>query len=204
MAETVGVILAGGLARRMGGAADAPGDKALIELCGRTLLERVIERLEPQVDHLVINANGDPTRFMDVSTLPVISDADDNRAGPLAGVLAGMDFACVNGAAHIVTVAVDTPFFPDDLVARLRAATEGEGVPLACAKTGDRTHPVFGLWPVSLADDLRAAMADGLRKVDRWTAKHGCAEALFDAVPFDPFFNVNTPEDLARAEGLLA
>ena len=194
----VGVILAGGLARRMGG-----GDKALIELGGETLLQRTIERLSPQVDSLVINANDDPARFARVSNLPVIPDPDDSRSGPLAGVLAGLDHAVASGATHVVTVAVDTPFFPLDLAARLRHAAEGQGVPLACAKTGDRTHPVFGLWPVALADDLRAAMSDGMRKVDRWTGKHGCANATFDAAPFDPFFNVNTPEDLTEAEGLL-
>jgi len=195
----VGVILAGGLARRMGG-----GDKALIELGGETLLHRAIERLTPQVDTVVINANDDPVRFTAVSNLPVVADPDDSRSGPLAGVLAGLDYAATRDATHIVSIAVDTPFFPTDLVARLRAAAEGQGVPLACAKTGDRTHPVFGLWPVALADDLRAAMADGMRKVDRWTGKHGCAETVFEATPFDPFFNVNTPEDLTEARGLLA
>ena len=197
--KIVGVILAGGLARRMGG-----GDKALIELGGETLLQRAIERLSPQVDSLVINANEDPIRFAAVSSLPVIADPDDSRSGPLAGVLAGLDYAAREGASHVVTVAVDTPFFPADLVARLREAAEEQGVPLACAKTGDRTHPVFGLWPVTLADDLREAMADGMRKVDRWTGKHGCAETVFDAASLDPFFNVNTPEDLIEAEGLLA
>lgn len=196
--KIVGVILAGGLARRMGG-----GDKALIELGGETLLQRAVERLSPQVDSLVINANDDPARFAGVSNLPVIPDPDDSRSGPLAGVLAGLDHAAASGATHIVTVAVDTPFFPPGLVARLREAAEGQGVPLACAKTGDRTHPVFGLWPVALAVDLREAMADGMRKVDRWTNKHGCAEAVFDVAPFDPFFNVNTPEDLTEAERLL-
>ncbi len=195
--KVIGIILAGGLARRMGG-----GDKALLSLGGRTLLDRAVERLLPQVDAVVINANGDAARFG--TDLPVIPDPDDSRAGPLAGVLAGLDYARREGASHIVTVAVDTPFFPDDLVARLRAAADGGGVPLACAKTGERTHPVFGLWPVSLADDLRAAMADGMRKVDRWTGAHGCAEAVFEAAPFDPFFNVNTPDDLSEAEGLLA
>ena len=200
--KVIGVILAGGLARRMGGDADAPGDKALIELGGETLLSRAITRLNPQVDTLVLNANGDPARFG--SDVPVIKDLDDSRSGPLAGVLAGLDYAARNNASHIVTVAVDTPFFPTDLVARLREVAQDQSVPLACAKTGDRTHPVFGLWPVSLADDLRAAMGDGMRKVDRWTGKHGCAEAVFDAAPFDPFFNVNTPEDLTEAERLLA
>jgi molybdopterin-guanine dinucleotide biosynthesis protein A len=200
--KTIGVILAGGLARRMGGDADAPGDKALIELGGETLLARAIARLATQVDEVVINANGDPSRLG--SDLPVIPDLDDSRAGPLAGVLAGLDYAAEQGASHIVSIAVDTPFFPTDLVSRLRAAAKDESVPLACAKTGDRTHPVFGLWPVSLREDLRAAMADGMRKVDRWTGKHGCAESVFAADPFDPFFNINTPEDLIEAERLLA
>lgn len=199
--KTLGVILAGGLARRMGGSAQAPGDKAMIVLAGETLLQRAVARLSPQVDDLAINANGDPARFGHMGT--VIADADDSRAGPLAGVLAGLDHAAKTGASHIVTAAVDTPFFPLDLIARLREAA-AEGVPLACAKTGDRTHPVFGLWPVDLADDLRAAMADGLRKVDRWTAVHGCAEAVFEADSVDPFFNINTPDDLAEAERLLA
>jgi len=199
--STVGVILAGGLARRMGGAADAPGDKALIMLGGRSLLSRAVERFSPQVDAVVINANDDPARFG--SDLPVIPDPDDSRSGPLAGVLAGLEYAERAGASHIVTVAVDTPFFPEDLVARLRDAAERDSVPLACAKTGDRTHPVFGLWPVALAGDLRAAIADGMRKVDRWTGKHGCADAVFGTVPFDPFFNVNTPDDLTEAERLL-
>lgn len=198
-----GIILAGGLARRMGGSAEAPGDKALIMLGGQPLLHHAVARLEPQVDGLAINANGDPARFEGIAQIQVISDADDSRAGPLAGVLAGMDFAAAKGASHIVTAAVDTPFFPLDLVTRLRAGAEEAGTPLACAKTGERTHPVFGLWPVALADDLRAAMADGLRKVDRWTGAHGCAEAVFEAGAFDPFFNINTPEDLSTAEGLL-
>jgi molybdopterin-guanine dinucleotide biosynthesis protein A len=201
--KVLGVILAGGLARRMGGSAEAPGDKAMIVLGGQTLLQRAVSRLEPQVDDLVVNANGDPARFLGMGRRPVIADADDSRAGPLAGVLAGLDHAAGQGASHIVTAAVDTPFFPLDLVARLREAATAEGVPLACAKTGERTHPVFGLWPVDLADDLRAAMADGLRKVDRWTAPHGCAEAVFAADPVDPFFNINTPVDLAEAERLL-
>jgi len=179
-------------------------DRDIIELGGETLLHRAIERLTPQVDTVVINANDDPARFAEVSHLPVIPDLDGSRSGPLAGVLAGLDYAATQDATHIVSIAVDTPFFPTDLVARLRAAAEGQGVPLACAKTGDRTHPVFGLWPVALADDLRAAMADGMRKVDRWTGKHGCAETVFEATPFDPFFNVNTPEDLTEARGLLA
>lgn len=188
-----GVILAGGLARRMGGQ-----DKAFITLDGKPLLDHAIARLAPQVDAIAINSNSDAALFT-AYPHPLIPDADDSRAGPLAGVLAGLTHAAGQGATHIVTAAVDTPFFPPDLVARLRAAAQGENVPLACAMTGGRTHPVFGLWPVSLRDDLAAAMADGMRKVDRWTAKHGCAAVPFSADPFDPFFNVNTPEDLARA-----
>lgn len=196
-----GVILAGGLARRMGGGAEAPGDKALIMLGGQTLLDRAIERLAPQINAIAINANGDGGRFG--TKLPVIPDLDDSRSGPLAGVLAGLEYAKRQGASHIVTVAVDTPFFPSNLVSRLAESANAQGVPLACAKTGDRTHPVFGFWPIALAEDLRTAMDDGMRKVDRWTAKHGCAEALFEAEPFDPFFNINTPEDLVEAERLL-
>lgn len=198
----LGVVLAGGLARRMGGDAEHPGDKALIRLGGRTLLDRALERLFSQVDGLAINANGDPGRFG--TDLPVLPDADDSYAGPLAGVLAGLDHGASIGADRVVTVAVDTPFFPDDLVVRLCAEADKQGVPLACAITGERTHPVFGLWCVSLADDLRDAMEGGLRKVDRWTGKHGCAHAAFAVEPFDPFFNINTPDDLRAAERLLA
>lgn len=199
--KTYGIILAGGLARRMGGAAESPGDKALIMLGGQTLLDRAVGRLAPQIDAIVINANGDSGRLG--TKLPVISDLDESRSGPLAGVLAGLNYAKRRGASHIVTVAVDTPFFPNNLVSRLEESADIQGVPLACAKTGDRTHPVFGFWPVTLFDDLRAAMDDGMRKVDRWTGKHGCAEAVFESEPFDPFFNINTPEDLIEAERLL-
>ncbi len=197
-----GVILAGGLARRMGGATETPGDKALIRLDDKTLLDHAVARVSPQVDAVVINANGDAERFG--AALPVIPDPDDSRSGPLAGVLAGLDYAADAGASHIVTIAVDTPFFPENLCSRLFEAAQSDGMPLACAQTGERTHPVFGLWPVILADDLRAAMADGMRKVDCWTARHGCAAAVFGTVPFDPFFNINTPEDLAVAERMLA
>ncbi len=189
----IGVILAGGLARRMDGR-----DKAFITLDSTPLLDRAITRLSPQVDAIAINSNSDPALFAPYPH-PLIPDEDDSRAGPLAGVLAGLTHAAGQGATHIVTAAVDTPFFPADLVTRLRDAATDENVPLACAMTGGRTHPVFGFWPVSLRDDLAAAMADGMRKVDRWTAKHGCATVPFSADPFDPFFNVNTPEDLARA-----
>lgn len=199
--KTIGVILAGGRATRMGG-----GDKCLLEAGGRSLLAHVIERLGPQVDGLILNANGDPARFAPFA-LPVVADGIAGYAGPLAGVLAGMEAARARGAARIVTAAADTPFFPRDLVARLGAAARGEDAPLACAATPDaagrlRDHPTFGLWDAALADDLRAALEDGLRKVVDWTARHGCARAAFGAGPPDPFFNVNTPEDLAIAARL--
>ncbi len=211
MTQPLGVILAGGLATRMGG-----GDKGLLSLGGQSLMARVIDRLSPQVRQIALNANGDGARFDDFG-LPVIPDSIEGFAGPLAGVLAGLDWAAEQGAEAIVTVAADTPFFPHDLVARLVAASDGQRHPLVLAttpKNGDEVlksggkgrvnrHPTFGLWPVALRDDLRAALEDGLRKVVLWTDQHGGREALFEAEPFDPFFNVNTPDDLARAEGLL-
>ncbi|MEX0366613.1 MAG: molybdenum cofactor guanylyltransferase MobA [Ruegeria sp.] len=208
MTQPLGIILAGGLATRMGG-----GDKGLLKLGGQTLLAHVIDRLGPQVAGLALNANGDPDRFADLG-LPVIADSIEGFAGPLAGVLAGLDWAAEQGADTIVTAAADTPFFPRDLVACLLAAAEGQTHPLVLAttpRTGEELksggkvnrHPTFGLWPVALRDDLRAALNDGLRKVVLWTDRHGGCEALFPADPFDPFFNVNTPEDLARAETLL-
>lgn len=209
--KPLGVILAGGLATRMGG-----GDKGRLQVGGQSLLSRVVDRLSPQVAGLALNANGDPERFADLG-LPVIADSIEGFAGPLAGVLAGLDWAAEQGADTIVTAAADTPFFPLDLVARLTAAAEGMDQPLVLAttpRTGDEAlksggrskvnrHPAFGLWPVALRDDLRAALNDGLRKVVLWTDQHGGREALFEAAPFDPFFNINTPEDLARAEALL-
>lgn len=198
--DIAGVVLAGGLARRMGG-----GDKALLELGGRPILAHVIERLEPQVGSMVINANGDPARFAAYG-LPVAADPVDGFAGPLAGVLAGFDWARDNlpGAEWIVTVASDTPFFPSDLVARMAGAVEAEGAEMACAASGGRHHPVFGLWPVRLAEDLRRAMIDeDIRKVDIWTARYRLAVAEFGTDPFDPFFNANRPEDLEKARSLL-
>jgi molybdopterin-guanine dinucleotide biosynthesis protein A len=193
-----GVILAGGRASRMGG-----GDKGLLPLGGRPILAYVIERLAPQVDLLALNANGDPARFADFA-LPVLPDSLTGHPGPLAGVLAGMDWAAGQGAPAIVTAAADTPFFPLDLAARLRAAAEAEAMPLAMAATpgeaGPDLQPTFGLWPVALREDLRAALAGGLRKVVAWTDPKGCAVAVFPDP--DAFFNVNTPEDLARAQDL--
>ncbi len=193
-----GVILAGGLARRMGG-----GDKALRRIGAGTILDRVIDRLAPQVSGIALNANGDPARFAALG-LPVLPDSVSGHPGPLAGVLAGLDWGADQGADAIVTVAADTPFFPVDLVDRLRGAAAALGTPIALAATagedGKRIrHPTFGYWPVALRDDLRAALHDGVRKVVLWTDRHGAAEAHFPADPVDPFFNINTPEDLARA-----
>lgn len=194
-------ILAGGRATRMGG-----GDKPLMTLAGRPLLDHVIERLSPQAAAIAINANGDPARFARWG-LPVIADEADDRPGPLAGVLAAMDWAAASGAAEVLTVAGDTPFFPADLAARLAEARERDGAPIALAATPDPArglgrHPTFGLWPTALREDLRGALAEGLRKVVAWTDRHGVAHAVFDVAPFDPFFNVNTPDDMAAAEGI--
>ncbi|MGR3804339.1 molybdenum cofactor guanylyltransferase MobA [Marinibacterium profundimaris] len=202
MSKTAGVILAGGLARRMGG-----GDKGLLELGGQPILRHVIDRLSPQVGALALNANGDPQRFAAYG-LPVVADSIEGFAGPLAGVLAGLDWAAGQGAEAIVTAAADTPFFPRDLVARLNACASGQEHPLVLAATPDPErgrvrHPTFGLWPVALRDDLRAALEGGLRKVVLWTDGHDGREALFEDGPPDPFFNVNTPEDLATARALM-
>ncbi|SHF30068.1 molybdenum cofactor guanylyltransferase [Litoreibacter ascidiaceicola] len=200
MKQPAGVILAGGQSRRMGG-----GDKGLLTLGGETLLARVIARLEPQVAEVALNTNGDVARFEPFG-FPVIADSVAEFPGPLAGVLAGMDWAAARGHSHIVTAAADTPFFPCDLVPRLMLAAESAPIALAATPDPERgmaRHPTFGLWPVDLRDDLRAALGDGVRKVVAWTDKHGTAMAEFAATPFDPFFNVNTPEDMARAEGFL-
>lgn len=195
MKAPLGVILAGGKATRMGG-----GDKGLLPLGAGTILSHVIDRLEPQVAGLALNANGDPARFADLG-LPVIPDSIEGFAGPLSGVLSGLDWAATQGASHIVTAAADTPFFPCDLVPRLLLAAENGGCDIALAATPGGRHPTFGLWPVALRDDLRAALHDGLRKVVLWTDKHGGTVAEF---PDDAaFFNVNTPDDLAKAEAML-
>jgi molybdopterin-guanine dinucleotide biosynthesis protein A len=197
--ETLGVLLAGGLARRMGG-----GDKPMKTVGGRTILDRVVERLSPQCDGLVVNANGDPARFAFLGR-PVVADDVPGFAGPLAGILAALDWAAANrpGIDWVVSVATDSPFLPRDLVARLHAARRAEAVPLACALSGDQTHPVIGLWRVDLRADLRHALVvEDIRKIDRWTARHGVAHAPWPTEPFDPFFNANTPEDIAEAEAI--
>ncbi len=200
MKQPFGVILAGGQATRMGG-----GDKGLLFLGGQSLLARVQDRLAPQVAQVALNANGDEARF-EGTGLPVIADSVEGFAGPLAGVLAGLDWAASQGAETIVTAAADTPFFPCDLVPQLLLASEGMTHPLVLAATPDAKrgrarHPTFGLWPVALRDDLRAALEGGLRKVVLWTDGHGGREALFPQE--EAFFNVNTPEDLEHAETML-
>ncbi len=196
-----GVLLAGGRSRRMGG-----GDKCLRELAGRSILAHVIDRLQPQVGPLILNAAGDPARFAEFG-LAVEPDTLGGYLGPLAGVLTGMLWATEHAqrCAYVVTVPTDAPFLPRDLVARFLAALETEGGELACAASGGRRHPVVGLWPVALADALRAAILDEeMRKIDRWTARYALCTVEFDDRPIDPFFNVNAPEDLARAEAFVA
>lgn len=199
MSAALGVILAGGQATRMGG-----GDKGLRSVAGKPLLAHVIDRLGPQVAGMALNANGDPARF-DMFGLPVIPDSLPDWPGPLAGVLAGMDWAAEQGAEAVVSVAADTPFFPRDLVARLRAAAGPSGLALAASRMEGKLwrHPTFGLWPVALRADLRSALQGGLRKVVLWTDAHGAGCAEFASDPFDPFFNINTPEDIGTAEELV-
>ncbi len=200
LSRVVGVLLAGGQSRRMGG-----GDKGFRLLGGVPILRRVIDRFRPQVGRLVINANGEPARFASTG-LPVVADTVEDFPGPLAGVLAGLDWAAGNvpHALWIATVATDAPFIPRDLVARMIVATE-EGAELVCASSHGRTHPVIGLWATRLRSDLRRAVVEeGVRKVDIWTARHRLAVVDFAVDPVDPFFNVNTPEDLAAAERLVA
>jgi molybdenum cofactor guanylyltransferase len=199
--KPVGLLLAGGQSRRMGG-----GDKALRLLGGISLLDRAIARLRPQVEALVLNANGDPGRFGGFG-LPIVADSVADFAGPLAGVLAGLDWT----AAHypecidVVSVPTDAPFFPEDLVVRLVEGREAKRGDLACAASGGREHPVFGLWPVRLRDELRhAVVVEGVRKVDDWTGRYKLVPVPFTDRPVDPFFNANRPEDLDAAAALLA
>jgi molybdenum cofactor guanylyltransferase len=201
MSAVVGVLLAGGLSRRMGG-----GDKTLRLLGGRPLLQHVIERMQPQVAALVLNVNGDPARFAEFG-LPVVADSVPDFAGPLAGVLAGLDWSAAHqpGCSHVVSVATDAPFLPMNLVSRLSDGMERAGSELVCAASGGQPHPVIGLWPVGLRDDLRHALiVEGVRKVDVWTSRYRLATVDFSAVPVDPFFNANRLEDLELAAAHLA
>jgi molybdopterin-guanine dinucleotide biosynthesis protein A len=198
---TPGVLVAGGLARRMGG-----GDKPMRMIAGCTILERVIARLAPQCDGLILNANGDPARFAAFG-LPVIGDSVADFPGPLAGILAGLDWTAANrpDAEWMLSAAADCPFLPRDLVARLHQARAEQNAELAVAASDERSHPVVGLWRVALRDELRHALVvEDVRKVGRWTARFSLATATWPVTPLDPFFNANTADDLAEAERLAA
>jgi len=201
MTEAIaGVLLAGGLSRRMGG-----GDKCLRPLGGRTILAQIVERVRSQVRHLVLNANGDPARFA-MYGLPTVGDSIEGFAGPLAGVLSGLEWTLRNApdCAWLASFPTDAPFLPRDLVDRMMQAVARSGADMACATSGGRAHPVVGLWPVRLADDLRRAMVEeDIRKVDVWTARYRLEPVDFPVEPFDPFFNTNRPEDLEAAEALI-
>jgi molybdopterin-guanine dinucleotide biosynthesis protein A len=199
-----GVVLAGGQSRRMGG-----GDKGLLDLAGKPMLARVLECLVPQVGRVVINANGPPDRFAAFG-LPVVPDAIAGFAGPLAGVLAGMRWSAAEAPAArwIATASSDAPFIPADLVARLHAAVAGLPGAIAIARSNGELHPVIGLWPIAHADDLERQLGQGVRKVLHWTDRHGTVPADFPNVAVgrervDPFFNANTPDELAEARRLI-
>ena len=197
---TVVVVLAGGLARRMGG-----GDKAMLEVGGRAILDHVVERVVPQCTQVLVNANGDPSRFARFG-LPVVADGVAGHPGPLAGVLAALDWVAQDrfGTEWVASVAGDCPFVPCDLVSRLHAARAAQDAELAVAASGGRTHPVIGLWPVGLREALRRALVvEEMRKIDRWTARYRIATAEWPLEPVDPFFNANRPQDLAEAEALV-
>ena len=195
----VGVLLAGGQARRMGG-----GDKCLQILGGASLLDRAIERAQPQVDTLILNANGDAERF-DVSGVPIVADVIDGFAGPLAGILTALEWTADNAPGYetVASFPTDAPFFPADLVETMLEARRQAGALLACAASAGRTHPVFGIWPVSLRHELRQALENGERKIDRWTERYPIVTVEFSGVGIDPFFNANTLEDEVQAERLL-
>jgi molybdenum cofactor guanylyltransferase len=196
---TIGVALAGGLARRMGG-----GDKPMLEIGGRPMLARVLARLAPQCDGLVLNANGDLARFERFGT-PVVADSVEGFAGPLAGILAGLDWVGANrpDIEWVVSAPGDCPFLPRDLVARLHAVRRREGAELAAAASGGRSHPAIGLWRVALREELRHALVvEHCRKVAGWAARYSVATAAWPSEPLDPFFNVNNAQDLVEAERL--
>ena len=196
----VGVLLAGGLSRRMGG-----GDKMFRRIAGETILSRVIARMAPQARCLLLNANGDPAR-LSAFGLPVAPDTIAGHAGPLAGVLTGMEWAALHApdCPWVLTAPTDAPFLPDDLATRMLAAVDAQQADMACASSGGRSHPVCGLWPVRMAADLRRAMTEEqIRKVDVWTARYKRVVVNWPVDPVDPFFNANRPEDIAEAERLL-
>ena len=196
-----GVLLAGGLARRMGG-----GDKPMRSIGGKTILARVIARLKPQCDGLVLNANSDPARFAAFG-LPVIADDVADFPGPLAGILAALDWMAVHRpeVKRVLSAAADCPFLPRDLVTRLEAARAAENAELAVAASDGQTHPVIGLWSVALRDELRHALVkEDIRKIDRWTARYSLATVTWPVTPLDPFFNANTADDITQAERLAA
>src|SRR5580698_8490969 len=196
-----GILLAGGLARRMGG-----GDKPMRSIAGRTILDRLIARLGPQCDGLILNANGDPARFAAFG-LPVIADGVADFPGPLAGILAALDWAAANrpDVELILSAAADCPFLPRDLVSRLHRARREENAELAVAASDGQSHPVIGLWSVGLREELRHALVvEDIRKIDRWTARYRLATVEWPAEPLDPFFNANTMDDIAAAERLAA
>jgi molybdenum cofactor guanylyltransferase len=197
--KLVGVLLAGGLARRMGG-----GDKPMRRIGGKTILERVIARLQPQCGKLILNANGDPARFASFG-LPVIPDTVENFPGPLAGILAALDWAAANrpGISLVLSAAADCPFLPRDLVSRLYQALVKDNAQLAVAASDGQSHPVIGLWSVALRNELRHALVqEDVRKIDRWTARYKLATVTWPTTPLDPFFNANTMDDIAEAERL--
>ena len=203
--QITGIVLAGGQSRRMGG-----GDKGLLELAGKPMLGHVIDRLSVQVGRMAINANGDPSRFASFG-LPVVADTVSGFVGPLAGVLAGMRWSAgsASGARWIVTVAGDAPMLPLDLVSRLTAAVESRDTAIALARSAGEVHPVIGLWPVALADDLETSLQDGVRKVLHWTDRHGTVAVDFPmtrigSIEVDPFFNANTPQELGSLRAMLA
>jgi molybdopterin-guanine dinucleotide biosynthesis protein A len=196
-----GVLLAGGLARRMGG-----GDKPMRTIGGKTILQRVIARLAPQCDRLILNANGNPARFATFG-LPIIADSVADFPGPLAGILAALDWMAANrpDVKRVLSAAADCPFLPRDLVTRLEQARIAENAELAVAASGEQTHPVIGLESVALRGELRHALVnEDIRKIDRWTARYPLATVTWPVTPLDPFFNANTVEDIAEAERLAA
>ena len=197
---TAGILLAGGQSRRMGG-----GDKPLLHLGGVSLLSRAIGALRPQCDALLMSANGDPARFSAFG-LPVIADEIEGFAGPLAGILAGLDFvaAYLPEVRFAVSVAADTPFLPSDLIARLHLARETEGAELACARSGGRAHWAVALWPVAIRPALRHALVDeNLHRLEGFLERYPLAYADWPTEPFDPFLNINEPADLVAAEQIL-